>query len=405
MNLRHRPQRTADLNRGRRSLALLTIAVATASVATACSSSSAGGGSGGSILIGGTSDLSGPFSTNGRGLQSGLQIAVDAVNRQGGINGKKLKLTFLDDAAQVSRGAANGTRLINQHHATVVAGFLLSNVCKAVEPIALTKKVPLICNAADAGQLGNPPSANVFMNGILQQRETQGMYALADKVVKASSPTVAMIGLNSAAIQQLQAGQKAEASKRNWKVGANEVVPLTATDLSAQIAAIASSKPDVVMSNLADATSILLVRGLRAAGYRGPIIGSDSSTIVTPTTTKDSNYYVAAAFSAGDTPGDGYQQFLSDAKAAGIDPSKPFVNRGYEQGLIIAQALRNCSVCTGQKLIDSLDSLELDTKGLTASSVVYSKTEHVGVSKLYAYKWDAGSSKVSLYASDLQTGL
>jgi branched-chain amino acid transport system substrate-binding protein len=405
MKFPRHPQRAGFLIRRRRSLVLLTAAVAAAGVATACSSGSASTGSGGPILIGGTSDLSGPFSTNGRGLQSGLQIAVDAVNRQGGISGKKLKLTFLDDAAQVSRGGANGTLLINQNHVSVVAGFLLSNVCKAVAPIALAKKVPLICNAADGKQLGNPPDANVYMNGILQQRETQGMYALADKVVKSSSPTVAMIGLNSAAIQQLQAGQKAEAAKRNWKVGADEVVPLTATDLSAQVAAIASSKPDVVMSNLADATSILLVRGLRAAGYRGPIVGSDSSTIVTPKTTKDSNYYVVAAFSAGDTPGNGYQQFLDDAAAAGIDPSKPFVNRGYEQGLIIAQALRNCGACSGQKLIDALDGLQLDTKGLTASSIAYSKTEHVGVSKLYAYTWDASSNRVSLYASDLPTGL
>jgi ABC-type branched-subunit amino acid transport system substrate-binding protein len=243
------------------------------------------------------------------------------------------------------------------------------------------------------------------MNGMLQQRETQGMYAMVDKVVKASSPKIAMIGLASAAIQQLQAGQKAEAAKRGWKIGASEVVPLTATDLSAQIASIASAKPDVVLSNLADATSILLVRGLRATGYTGPIIGSDSSTIVTASTTKDARYYVAAAFSAGGTPGDGYQKFLDDAKAAGIDGTKPFVNRGYQQGLIIAQALRNCGVCSGQKLIDTLNSLTLDTKGLTASSIAYSSTEHVGVSKLYAYTWDAGAGKAVLYAADLPSGL
>jgi branched-chain amino acid transport system substrate-binding protein len=383
---------------------------AVALTAAACSSSTTtGSGSGGSsgkaaIVIGGTSDLSAQFSANGRGLQAGLQIAVDAINKQGGINGHQLKLTFLDDAAQVSRGVANGTQLVNQANARVIAGFLLSNVCKAVQPMAEAKKTPMLCNAADATQLGNPPNPNVFLNGILQQRETQSMFAVAGKVVSTANPKVALIGLASAAIQQLQTGQKAEAGKRGWAVGANEIVPLTATDLSAQISAISAAKPDVVFANLADATAILLVRGLRAAGITAPIIASDSSTVVTAKTTMDKNFYVLSAYSVGGTAGAGYQTYLDDAKAAGIDPTKPFVIRGYEQGLIIEQALKSCNACSGKNLIDALNKLELDTGGLTASAVAFTPVDHVGISKLYAYHWNASTNAPSLYATDLVTG-
>jgi ABC-type branched-subunit amino acid transport system substrate-binding protein len=200
-------------------------------------------------------------------------------------------------------------------------------------------------------------------------------------------------------------GQKAEAAKRGWPVGASEVVPLTATDLSAQIASVASSKPDVVFANLADTTAVLLVRGLRAAGVTAPIIASDSTTVVTPATTKDPDLYVVAAFSHGETPGDGYQNFLKAATAAGVDGTKPFVNRGYEQGLIIAQALRNCAACKGKDLVASVNKLQLDTGGLTASPVAYSETEHVALSKMYAYRWDAAASKIVLFAQGLATGL
>jgi branched-chain amino acid transport system substrate-binding protein len=385
-------------------LRMTALGICMALAVSACSSG-ASDGSGGSIVIGGTSDLSGPFSTNGRGLQAGLQIAIDATNKSGGIDGKKLKLEFLDDQANVSRSVANGTRLVNQNGARVIAGFLLSNTCKAVQPVAAAKPVPLICNGADSTQLGNPPDPNVFMNGLLQQRATQAMMELAAKVAKSTTRTVSMIGLGSAAIQQLQDGQKAAVVKKGWKVGASEIVPLTATDLSAQIASIVGSKPDLVFANLADATAILLVRGLRAAGVTAPIIASDSTTGVTATTTKDPALYVVAAFSAGGTPGSGYSDFLAAGKAAGIDPTKPFVNRGYEQGLIIAQALKNCNACSGKTLIDALDKLTLDTGGLTASQVAFSPTEHVAISKLYAYRFDSSTNGLALFAQDLSTGL
>jgi branched-chain amino acid transport system substrate-binding protein len=271
--------------------------------------------------------------------------------------------------------------------------------------MAAAKHTPLICNAADAGQLGNPPDANVFLNGILQQRETQSMYAVATKAVTKPHPRVALIGLASAAIQQLQTGQKKEAEKRNWTVAASEIVPLTATDVNAQVSKIAAAKPDVVFANLQDAVSILLIRGLRAAGVTAPVVGSDSSTVVTAQTTKDLNYYVMSGFSVGGTSGTGYQTYLDDAKAAGIDPTKPFVIRGYQQGLIIEAALKSCNACSGKALIDALNKLNLDTSGLTSSPIQYSDTEHVGISKLYAYHYDSTAQKATLFATDLATGL
>jgi len=371
---------------------------------TACSSAGASGGPGGApIVIGGTSDLSAQFSTNGRGLQAGLQIAVDAINKRGGIDGRPLKLVFLDDAAQVSRGVANATRLVTQEGAVVIAGNLLSNVCKATQPTAAAKNVPLLCNSGDITQFGNPPDPNVYQPIVLQPLETPAMFAVAEKVVATPQPRAAFIGLASAAIQALQENQKAEATSRGWPIAQSEIVPLTATDLNAQVSTIAASKPDVVFANLADATSILLVRGLRAAGVTAPIVASDSSTTVTAETTKDTNFYVVEALSPGGTPGDGYQKFLDAGAAAGIDTGKPFVSRGYQQGLIIEAALSACGGCSGQKLIDALDQLTLDTGGLTSGPVRFTKTDHVGVGTMYAFRYDPAGQKATLFATDLPT--
>jgi branched-chain amino acid transport system substrate-binding protein len=380
---------------------LLAPVVAAVVGLSACSSGGSTGATSGPIVIGGTSDLSAQFSTNGRGLQAGLQIAVDSINKSGGIDGRQLKLVFLDDAAQVSRGVANATQLITQEGAVVIAGHLLSNICKATQPVTAAKDVPMVCNSGDPTQFDDPPDPNVYQPIVLQPRETPAMFAVADKVVTAPQPRAAFIGLASAAIQALQNNQKQEATRRGWPIVRDEIVPLTATDLNAQVSAISAAKPDVVFANLADATSILLIRGLRAAGVTAPIIGSDSSTTVAAETTKDEHYYVVEALSTGGTPGAGYQKFLDAGAAAGIDPSKPFVSRGYQQGMLIAAALKACNACSGQKLIDAFDQLHLDTEGLTAGPVTFTRNDHVGVHTMYTFRYDPAAQKATLFASGL----
>ena len=44
------------------------------------------------ILIGSIQDLSGPIAAFGKQTRNGMQLRVDEINEQGGINGRKLKL-------------------------------------------------------------------------------------------------------------------------------------------------------------------------------------------------------------------------------------------------------------------------------------------------------------------------
>ena len=48
------------------------------------------------IVIGTIQDLSGPIAAFGKQSRNGMQLRVDEVNEQGGINGRKLKLRVED---------------------------------------------------------------------------------------------------------------------------------------------------------------------------------------------------------------------------------------------------------------------------------------------------------------------
>jgi ABC-type branched-subunit amino acid transport system substrate-binding protein len=194
------------------------------------------------------------------------------------------------------------------------------------------------------------------------------------------------------------------ATSLGWELGPDITVPLTTTDLTAQAAQIASAKPDVILSGLADSTSILLDRGLQANGSSAPVVASDAVTEVVANTTKDTNLYYVSTVSNGGTTGAGYQAYRYAVKAAAADPTKPFVDRGYIQGLIIIAALKGCNGCTGQALIDSLNKLSLDTQGFTAGPITFSATDHQGIHKLLAYHYDSSKNGVALFAQDLPVG-
>src|SRR6267142_2694368 len=61
----------------------------------------------GRILIGQSASLTGTTAEVGRQMRDGALAYLETVNRQGGINGRKIELLTLDDAGQTKVGAAN----------------------------------------------------------------------------------------------------------------------------------------------------------------------------------------------------------------------------------------------------------------------------------------------------------
>jgi branched-chain amino acid transport system substrate-binding protein len=57
-------------------------------------------------LIGSIQDLSGPIAAFGKQTRNGMQLRVDEINEQGGINGRKLKLLVEDNGLRPQEGRA-----------------------------------------------------------------------------------------------------------------------------------------------------------------------------------------------------------------------------------------------------------------------------------------------------------
>jgi branched-chain amino acid transport system substrate-binding protein len=115
---RMRPHRT-------RFLAISAVTAAAAMVVAACSSSGSSSSSNGSkspIVIGASLSFTGDFSADGQAFKRGYELWASDVNSHGGLLGRKVKLTFLNDQSDPTTVTTNYTKLIAQNKVNLVFG-------------------------------------------------------------------------------------------------------------------------------------------------------------------------------------------------------------------------------------------------------------------------------------------
>ena len=77
----------------------------------------------GTIKLGFTGALTGPFNEFGEGIRRGIDIAIEEWNKKGGVNGKKLELAeLLDDQLVPDRAVQNMRRILDNEEIVAIIG-------------------------------------------------------------------------------------------------------------------------------------------------------------------------------------------------------------------------------------------------------------------------------------------
>ena len=125
------------------------------------------------IHFGQSAALDGPASALGIGMREGLLAAFEEVNRNGGVNGRRLKLTSYDDGYEPERAIAHTTKLIEEDKVFALIGEIGTPTSKAVLPIATEQAVPFIGPFTGAGFLRNASLGNVINVRATYGQETE----------------------------------------------------------------------------------------------------------------------------------------------------------------------------------------------------------------------------------------
>src|SRR5262249_49528946 len=130
-----------------------TLAAVLAAAALACPA-----GAQEASVIGVTGALTGPAAGTNAPPIEGLRLYVDRLNAAGGINGKKIQLTVLDDQGEPSKAAANATRLLPQDNVALLSLSILSSTFAPVSGETKRANVPLMLVGAFSPKKFYPPA-------------------------------------------------------------------------------------------------------------------------------------------------------------------------------------------------------------------------------------------------------
>ena len=93
------------------------------------------------IVLGTIQDLSGPLAGFGKQDRMGMLLAVDEINEQGGINGRKLKLLVEDSGYDPKKAVLAAQKLVNQDKIFMMVGHIGTAQNMAAMPVQFEKNV------------------------------------------------------------------------------------------------------------------------------------------------------------------------------------------------------------------------------------------------------------------------
>lgn len=127
------------------------------------------------IHFGQSADFSGTARALGTNMRLGIQMAFNEVNESGGINGRRLELSNLDDLYTPDKAVLNTIRLIEELEVFALIGAVGTPTSRAAVPVAQEAGVPYIAPFTGAEFLRDPNLTSVLNLRSSYYQETEEM--------------------------------------------------------------------------------------------------------------------------------------------------------------------------------------------------------------------------------------
>ena len=115
----------------KKAVSLAMVSVLALSMSACGSSENKSTGSTDTFKIGGIGPTTGDAAIYGKAVKNGAQLAVDEINKNGGINGKKIEYKFEDDQSDAEK-SVNAYNSLKDWGMQMLVGAVTSNPCTAV---------------------------------------------------------------------------------------------------------------------------------------------------------------------------------------------------------------------------------------------------------------------------------
>ncbi|HXH88436.1 MAG TPA: ABC transporter substrate-binding protein [Gaiellaceae bacterium] len=192
------------------------------------------------ILLGGTSPLSGPASAYAS-VARGADAYFKYANARGGVNGRTIQYKYLDDAYNPAQSVQVTKQLVEQDKVFAIFNSLGTEQNDAVRPYLNQIKVPQLFVASGATTFGRDFKQYPYTIGFQPSYEAEGW--IYGKYLSRTKPgaRIAVLFQNDDYGKDLLNGLKKGIARSKVKVIAAEGYEVTSTDVQSQIAKLKAS--------------------------------------------------------------------------------------------------------------------------------------------------------------------
>lgn len=359
----------------KKTLALLTAIILTMTIFAGCSQSTSNNpdkANSDTIKIGINYELSGGVATYGQSSVEGIELAIEEINKAGGVNGKQLEAVKYDNKSDEAQATTLATKLMTQDKVVAVLGPATSGAFKATIPVALQNKIPVASGSATADDVTVDKSGTVkdYAFRICYNDSYQGT-AMAFYALNNLSKSKAVVIMDSSSDygKGLAENFVKTFEENGGTIVAQEAYVKDDTDFNSILTKIKGQDFDVIYIPGYYQEAGLIIKQARALGIDVPVLGADgfdSPKLVELAGAEALNeVYFSNHYSSLDES-KVVQDFIAAFKAKYNKEPDAFNALGYDLAKFVAEGIKNASEVKGEAVKAALASTK-DFVGVTGS--------------------------------------
>ena len=337
--------------------------------------------------------LSGPFtggsSSMGVSMRDGVKLAVEEINKAGGVLGRKLAVVERDDEAKNEVGVQIAQELVNKEKVVAILGFINTGVSLASQRFYQEAEIPVFNNVATGTLIAKqflPPehkanyvfrtSANDTIQSAMIVDEAITRQGFKKPAILADSTNYGQLGV---------ADLTAALDKKGLKPVTVEKFNIKDTDMTAQLLKAKQAGADVILTYAIGPELGQIANGMAKLAWKVPMIGSwtlsMASYIDTAGPNGDGAMMPQTFIQLPTTPK--RKAFIEAYQAAyKVDriPSPVSAAQGYDSVYLLAAAIKQAGGTEGKKIREALENLNEKVDGVvTVYDKPFTKDDHEAI--------------------------
>ena len=303
--------------------------------------------------VGAYLSLSGPETQFGVDTKEGIDLAIDEVNKAGGVKSKPIKVLYEDDKSNPQETSNKVLQLITRDKVIALLGEVASSRSRPGGIVANKHKIPMITPSstnADITKIGP------FVFRVCFIDDVQGRVGADFAVTKLAKKKIAIL---FASDDLYSTGLTTEFKKQAQKLGAEIVAEKsflkTETNFTTYLSEIMAAKPEIIYAPVYYNHMVPIARQAKAAGIKGDMfLGGDGwDGVLTDAADEMEGAYMTNHY-APDMDSPNSKAFVAKYTERYKHEPTGLAAMGYDAAMVLADAIKRAKADTPEGIRDSI---------------------------------------------------